>query len=279
MKRFVQCDFAAAVVLRALHLVGLIGFGAMAWLPAAGAELVKPLLQAHAHNDYEHERPLLDALAHGFCSVEADIWLVDGQLLVAHNRREVKPERTLQKLYLDPLQERARQHGGRVYPQGPTVTLMIDVKSEAEATYAVLRKVLERYTNLLTRFTPTSTVPGAVMVVLSGNRATNKVALEAERYVALDGRLADLEGHASPHLMPLISDNWTLHFRWRGVGEMPAEERQKLRHWVRQAHQQGRRIRFWATPERTEMWIELREAGVDLLNTDDLSGMRAFLTQ
>ena len=73
---------------------------------AAETAAVAPLAQAHAHNDYEHDRPLLDALDHGFTSVEADIYLVDGALLVAHNRRDVKPERTLEKLYLDPLQER-----------------------------------------------------------------------------------------------------------------------------------------------------------------------------
>ena len=42
---------------------------------------VAPLARAHAHNDYLHERPLLDALDHGFTSVEADIFLVDGKLL------------------------------------------------------------------------------------------------------------------------------------------------------------------------------------------------------
>src|SRR4051794_20826781 len=62
-----------------------------------------PLVHAHAHNDYEHPRPLLDALDAGFCSVEADIYLVDGKLLVAHNRKDVRPDRTLQSLYLDPL--------------------------------------------------------------------------------------------------------------------------------------------------------------------------------
>ncbi|MCX8157016.1 MAG: phosphatidylinositol-specific phospholipase C/glycerophosphodiester phosphodiesterase family protein [Verrucomicrobiae bacterium] len=268
---------ATVMVFCKVRLLMVLGLAVIAAQPARTAEGPRPLPQAHAHNDYEHERPLLDALAHGFCSVEADIWLVDGQLLVAHNRRDVKPERTLQKLYLDPLRERVRENGGRVYPQGPTVTLMIDVKSEAEATYAELRKVLEGYTNMLTRFTPTSTVPGAVMVVLSGNRAARMVAAEAQRYVALDGRLGDLEGNASPHLMPLISDNWTLHFRWRGAGEMPPEERQKLQRLVRQAHDQGRRIRFWATPERPEVWRELRAAGVDLLNTDKLAELRDFL--
>src|SRR5213595_176008 len=83
-----------------------------------------PLTRVHAHNDYEHKRPLLDALDHGFCSVEADIFLVDGQLLVAHNRGGVRPERTLQALYLDPLRARVKQNGGRVYPNGPEVTLL-----------------------------------------------------------------------------------------------------------------------------------------------------------
>src|SRR5437773_8402832 len=78
-----------------------------------------PLIHAHAHNDYLHARPLLDALDHGFCSVEADIYLVEGQLLVAHDRDKVKPDRTLQSLYLDPLRERVRKNGGRVYPNGP----------------------------------------------------------------------------------------------------------------------------------------------------------------
>ncbi len=40
-----------------------------------------PLVNAHAHNDYAHKRPLADALDHGFCSVEADIFLVDGALI------------------------------------------------------------------------------------------------------------------------------------------------------------------------------------------------------
>src|SRR5437762_12180166 len=93
---------------------------------------VEPLPQAHAHNDYEHKRPLLDALDNGFCSVEADIFLVEHELLVGHARKDLKPERTLQKLYLDPLRERIKANGGKVYSGGPTVFLLIDVKTEAK---------------------------------------------------------------------------------------------------------------------------------------------------
>src|SRR5687767_16008437 len=66
---------------------------------------VIPLVQAHAHNDYEHSRPLLDALAQGFCSIEADVHWVAGRLLVARDRKDTKPERTLERLYLEPLRQ------------------------------------------------------------------------------------------------------------------------------------------------------------------------------
>jgi glycerophosphoryl diester phosphodiesterase len=77
--------------------------------------------------------------------------------------------------------------------------------------------------------------------------------------------------------MPLISDRWTSHFRWRGRGVMPAEERQKLRAIVRKCHSAGRRVRFWATPELPAVWEELLAAGVDYINTDRLEEMREFL--
>src|SRR5437660_5508951 len=104
---------------------------ALVTLGRAGAQqppAVVPLRQAHAHNDYEHKRPLFDALDHGFCSVEADIYLEKGQLLVGHTQDDLRPDRTLEKLYLDPLRQRVRDQGGRVYRDGPTLYLLIDVK-------------------------------------------------------------------------------------------------------------------------------------------------------
>src|SRR4051794_2449732 len=97
----------AVVTLSALALLAIVALGTVRAVPATAPAGPTPLVHAHAHNDYEHARPLLDALDNGFCSVEADIHLVDGKLLVAHDRAHVRPDRTLQSLYLDPLRERA----------------------------------------------------------------------------------------------------------------------------------------------------------------------------
>jgi glycerophosphoryl diester phosphodiesterase len=77
--------------------------------------------------------------------------------------------------------------------------------------------------------------------------------------------------------MPLISDRWGSHFKWRGEGEFSKEERSKLHDIVKKVHQGGRRIRFWATPDKASMWRELNEAGVDLINADNLPDLRQFL--
>ena len=247
--------------------------------PGLGAPLpeVTPLQHAHAHNDYEHTRPLLDALAQGFCSVEADVYLVEGKLLVAHDLKDTKPDRTLERLYLEPLRDRARLNGGRVYRGGPSVTLLVDVKSEASATYAALDSVLREFSDLLTRFSPQRIETNAVTVVVSGNRAVEAMSRQTERYAALDGRLTDLDGKQSPGLIPLISDNWTSHFNWRGNGELAPAEGDKLKRLVERAHRQDRRIRFWGIPDDANAWRILLGAGVDLINTDKLVDLRSFL--
>jgi len=239
----------------------------------------RPLIQAHSHNDYEHQRPLFDALDCGFCSVEADIYLVEGKLLVAHDRREVNAERTLQALYLEPLRQRARAHGGRIYSSGPEVSLMIDVKDSWQATYPVLRSVLEKYADILTSFEEKRITTRAVRVVISGNRSTDMFAGERIRYASADGTLADLDSGMSAELVPWISSRWGASFTWGGEGRMPENEEMKLRQIVTQAHQQGRRVRFWGAPDKPVFWRQMTTENVDLINTDDLRGLQSFLNE
>ena len=95
-----------------------------------------PWIHAHAHNDDTTNVRFFEALENGFCSVEADVFLVDGKLLVGHTVSSLRPERTLESLYLDPLRERAKANGGKIYPGGPTIFLLIDVKTSAKETCA-----------------------------------------------------------------------------------------------------------------------------------------------
>ena len=114
-------------------------------------------------------------------------------------------------------------------------------------------------------------------VIISGDRPIQEIENSKPRRAGIDGRVADLDSDKPAALLPLISDNWTNHFRYRGVGSMPDTEREKLHDMVERAHARGRRIRFWATPETPLLWQELKAAGVDLLGTDDLEKLSTFL--
>ncbi|MER7863456.1 phosphatidylinositol-specific phospholipase C/glycerophosphodiester phosphodiesterase family protein [Amycolatopsis japonica] len=270
-------------------LLAAVAATSLATAPASAHERgVRPLPQAHSHNDYEHTRPLQDALDQGFTSVEADIYLVDGQLLVAHDLADTRPDRTLESLYLEPLRKRVlANHGVGVYRQRAEFQLLIDVKGDANSTYAALEKRLydPRYSFLFSLYAFGHVKKRAVTAVISGGRPKDVMLGQKFRLAFYDGRIKDqndLGIGSDPRVTPLVSDSWTGLFTWTGEGPFPAEERAKLHDLVKRAHAAGQRVRFWATPDaagpgRDALWKELVAAGVDHLNTDDLPGLANFL--
>ncbi|WP_405067745.1 glycerophosphodiester phosphodiesterase family protein [Kribbella sp. NBC_01510] len=252
-------------------------------LPRAyDAPAVRALPSAHAHNDYDHRRPLQDALDRGFNSVEADVWLVDGELRVAHDLDDAVAGRTLESLYLKPLADRVRENHGQVYQHGRDFQLLIDIKSDGPSTYAAVDQALRKYRGISTVFMNGRVLEGAVTSVISGNRPLDVLKAQKVRYAGYDGRLGDLQSGMPASLMPLVSDNWTNVFTWNGVGPMPEVEKTKLHDIVVTAHHAGYRVRFWETPDtpgaaREALWGELSAAGVDYINTDDLHGLEDFL--
>jgi glycerophosphoryl diester phosphodiesterase len=230
--------------------------------------------QAHAHNDYEHARPLHDALEHGFTSIEADVHLVRGQLLVAHHKDSTNASRTLESLYLAPLRAYVRDHH-------EPLTLLIDVKSDSEATYVVLDSLLRRYADLFTIFAGDEKIGGPVLAIISGERAIGTMTRARVRFAGIDGRIADLSPTrtVSAALMPLISDSWDKITKWKGDGPVPDTVRPALARVVQQAHARGQLVRFWGTPDKPVIWQLLADANVDLIGADDLAALKGFLDQ
>ena len=136
---------------------------------------------------------------------------------------------------------------------------------------------------MLTTFTPDGVLERPVTIIVSGNRlAYDTFKTLPLRYAALDGRSEDLGIHTDPQVMPVVSDDWRKFFRWRGDGPMPTEEQKKLLEMLETAHRHGQKLRFWATPDRATperfiIWDKLLTLGVDLVNTDDVTGLAQYL--
>lgn len=221
---------------------------------------------AHAHNDYEHTKPLLDAYANGFRSFEADIHLVGGELYVSHRRPKPSAAQTLQALYLQPLDS---LHGRT--DQEERIILLVDIKTDAKATLKKLIEVLTTYPGL---FTTEKSLP-FVQFIISGNR--DYPMIMATPGLCIDGRPGDLGKGYSADKVPLISDHYGNWMHWNGKGKPDDAELQKLRTLASRVHAENKKLRLWAIPDREEAWTVLLDAGVDFINTDRLEALNRYL--
>ncbi|MFW5659295.1 MAG: hypothetical protein ACOCZ8_04875 [Bacteroidota bacterium] len=240
---------------------------------------VEPIPVAHAHNDYLHQRPLIDALENGFTSIEVDVYLrKSDRLLVAHwptgtwfNKRPIE------ELYLSPLLTILEKNGGRIYPDR-TLLLYVDFKNRGAEAYMQLRELLKPLRPYLTRFHNGQVEAGAITVILTGHAPNELVLAQQERWCALDGGLGDLdEPQRSVYHTPVVSAKWQSVFDWNGKRKpMPPKQLARLKTYVRRAAEKGMRLRFYHTPERERLWRTLVENGMTLINTDELQRFNAW---
>lgn len=239
-----------------------------------GPEVIK----GHAHNDYENENPLLDAIENGFISVEVDVHLIEDNLFVSHDLpEELNPSLTLESLYLNPLKDHIERNKGYVYQNysGPFY-LLIDFKSSAQPSYEKLKEILVNYLSIISVVKDGIEQKGAVTLLISGNRPINEILNDEPKLVRIDGRPNDLNKNIPVSLMPVISDNYSNFISWNGDGKINEEESLNLKILVENTHARKKLLRLWASPDNELVWSFLLENGVDLVNTDQIKEFRIF---
>ena len=69
-----------------------------------------------------------------------------------------------------------------MYPNGPEVTLLIDLKSDWPAIYSALRRVLQDYKDMLVTFHDGIRETNAILAIITGNRSKAMFDGESVRY-------------------------------------------------------------------------------------------------
>ncbi len=231
----------------------------------------------HAHNDYEHARPLFDALDARFESVEADVWLNGNDIGVSHTGAPFKG--SLKSLYLDPLEARVAEHGGSengVYGDARTFFLWLDLKQSDPKLLDLIASQLEL--PFVTRFDDSGVASlGAVTVLLTGE-AQGKEALTnrpAPRPFARDSNDYSPSDPRADGKWGTYAVSYASFFTWDGRGTLPASQKRQLDNLVNGAHTLGRRLRIYANPETPEYWKAAKAAKVDFIGGDDLAALAA----
>ena len=205
----------------------------------------------------------------GFDSIEADLYLKDGELYVAHDWKNIRPERTLTKLYIEPLLVCIKKNGSFPYPNKKSLHLLLDLKQNGKAILEVLFLQLKPYRKALRH----------VQITISGDMPTPSEFQNYHQMFSFDGRKNLIYDRKAYKRVALVSASF-LDFGkyWAGQEPLSNEIFQKINTFVEETHAKGKKVRIWGTPNTTPCFETLRKLKVDVIGTDDLALLAKFKT-
>ena len=224
----------------------------------------------HSHNDYEQSVPLHTAYYEGFGSIEADIFWHNGELLVAHTPDELSLHRTLEEMYLKPIQTFIEKNNGHVYADSSLkLQLMIDIKTDAVTTLNKLIELLQKYPSIIHC--------SSLQIAISGNRPDPATYASYPSFIGFDGELFKDYNEAALSRIVMMSDDLKKYTQWNGKGNIPAPELSVLQKLVSRSHALKKTVRFWNAPDFINAWYQLIHLQVDYINTDSIKALSDFL--
>ncbi|MDR7209391.1 alkaline phosphatase [Flavobacterium piscis] len=223
----------------------------------------------HSHNDYAGTLPFYGAYSNEAGVIEADVFLVNNELFVAHTSTEIAQHNTLKSLYLDPLSSKLKNLGGKAYPGDKPLILMIDIKSDAESTLKLIVQQLQAF--------PQITSNKNIKVVISGNRPLPARWATFPEFIYFDGRLTENYSPEQLSRIEMISADLKELTIWNGKGVLTQADLEKIQSTIKKVHDQHKKIRFWATQDNVNTWMTLMNLKVDFIGTDNVPALTEFI--
>jgi len=228
------------------------------------------MANTHSHNDYEQATPFWLAYGQQFGSIEADIFWLDGKMLVGHSLEEIKSGRTLEEYYLKPLLTCLQKNNGHPYADSARqLQMLIDVKTDSIATLNALIDLLKKYP-------PLANTP-SVKWVITGRRPRPELFTSYPAFISFDGILhAEYSPEALSKIV-MMSDDLHYYTHWSGLTGIPPEEQNAIQAAISRSHHLQKPVRFWDAPDFPQAWTQLIRLQVDFINTDHIRQLADFL--
>jgi alkaline phosphatase len=224
---------------------------------------------AHSHNDYKNNIPFLRAYEKGFGSIEADVYAVNGKLMVAHDKKDINPKRSLQLLYIDPLIEKFQRDSQR------QLRLLIEIKEDHKAVLPLVIKELKP----LEQYFSYPGHPGRLSIVMTGAVPPAAELSNYPDWISFDVDHMDGFTPEQWKRIGLVSFPFGKYLKWNGKGVLNREEIAKIKGGIDSVHNAGKKIRFWETPDTKSSWLALMRLGVDVIGTDKIEELGDFLNK
>jgi hypothetical protein len=222
----------------------------------------------HSHNDYQQPLPFTNAIQNKVFSLEADVYLVDSLLMVAHDKKDITGSNTLWNMYLQPFIALYIQHKGFVSTDKfYKPVLVIDIKENGTAVIAQLVQLLDKHRNVFDRSVNTA----AVQVVLSGDRGPISKWSSYPAYILFDGRPYETYDSTTFQRVAFISDTYLNYFN-----KQDSIRNNNLLALVKKIHTSGKLLRVWGMPDDATSWQLEYNSGIDIINTNKVAECRDY---
>lgn len=225
----------------------------------------------HSHNDYDRSLPFYGAYSNEAGVIEADVFLVNNELFVAHTSKEITEHNTLKNLYLEPLSSKIKNLEGKAYPDNKPLLLMIDVKSDADVTLKAIVNQLNTFPAIISNKN--------VKIVISGNRPLQSQWTNYPQFIHFDGRLNENYNAEELSRIEMISTDLKELTLWNGKGVLTQADLQKMQSAIKKVHDLHKKIRFWGTQDNVNTWMTLMNLKVDFIGTDDVAKLAEFISK
>jgi alkaline phosphatase len=252
----------------------VVALAALSLTVRPGSSNAQPLhytvANTHSHNDYEQSAPFWAAWQQQFGSIEADIWLVGGKVLIGHDREEIRSGRTLEEFYVKPLLACIEKNRGYPYSDSSRhLQILIDVKADSVATLAALIALLDKY--------PALEHCSCLKWVISGNRPAPSLYTTYPPFIAFDGILHARYTPDELSRIAMMSDDLRHYTRWDSRTGIPDAGLDSLKQAITNSHALHLPVRLWDAPDFPGAWHQLIQLQVDYLNTDHIAELAAYL--
>jgi alkaline phosphatase len=237
---------------------------------SVGQTVIYTVANLHSHNDYEKSFPFWEAYNHAYGSIEADIFLQNGNLIIAHNTIQLKMGRTFDSFYLYPLQQCIVKNNNHPYAdKNRLLQLLIDVKTDSVAT-------LNRFIEKLKAY-PVITACAGIKIVITGNRPAASTFADYPSYIYFDGELDKNYSANATNRIEMLSDNFRKYSWWNGTDTISMKDKNIIMTAINKAHELHKKVRFWNAPDTIISWNFFMKMGVDYINTDHITGAADYI--
>jgi alkaline phosphatase len=188
-------------------------------------------------------------------------------LVVAHSKNDIKTDRTLKALYLEPLFKELTADKSR------RVALLIDIKEDYKTALSLLVQELEPIRQHLS----TSKKPNSATIRISGTRPPPLEYKNYPSFILFDDDLKMPHSQYEWNRVGLVSLPFIKITNWKGEGDISRKDKKAVRHIIDSVHAAGKPIRFWAAPDTEASWRLQMKLHADLIGTDKIAELEAFL--